>query len=372
MTRMQAAGRCKALALLVVLWGGAQTMGQTVEPRGEPGPPPRWRQHDIRRPRPEPIEPGPAPGQAPKGAIVLFDGSNLDAWQTPGGSPAKWHVEDGCLVTRPGTGQIQTREVFGDIQLHIEWQTPDPPHGRGQDRGNSGVFLMDLFEIQVLDSYQADTYADGMAGSIYGQFPPLYNASKAPGEWQTYDIAFRRPRFDSEGRSIEPARITVFLNGVLIQNNEEPFGPTSWLEGLPYEPAFQTGPISLQDHDHPVRYRNIWVVPMPERAVPRPEDLTRPPVVVLPIEVLDKYVGEYLLTDEPDAPRATIARERDHLTISFPFRTRPLAMQAISETEFDLPQTDARFTFLKDPQGVVNAVHMRVGDSERDWKRAAP
>jgi hypothetical protein len=353
------------------LLGASVAGGQTEEPKGEPAPAARWRQHDIRRPRPEAIEPAAQPGQAPKGAIVLFDGTSLGAWQTPGGSAPKWKVEDGCLVTQPGTGQIQTRESFGDLQLHIEWQAPNPPHGKGQDRGNSGIFLMDLFEVQVLDSYRADTYADGQAGAIYGQFPPLFNASRAPGEWQSYDIAFRRPRFDSDGHSLDPARITVFHNGVLIQDNEEPFGPTSWLEGYPYEPAHQTGPISLQDHDHPVKYRNIWVLPMPERPAPRPSDLVRAPVVALPIDTLDRYVGEYLLRDTDDAPHATVAREGDHLTISFPFRTRPLVLQPISETEFDLPQTDARFTFLKDGQGAVNAVHMRVGDGERDWKRLA-
>ena len=132
---------------------------------------------------------------------------------------------------------IETKRTFGDIQLHVEWAAPNPPHGVGQDRGNSGVFLMGQFEIQVLDSFRADTYADGQAGSIYGQYPPLSNASRPPGEWQAYDIAFRRPRFDDSGRLLEPARVTVFLNGILVQNNEEPFGRTSWLEWEPYEDA---------------------------------------------------------------------------------------------------------------------------------------
>ncbi len=200
------------------------------------GSPARWRQHDIRRPKPPEVEPaeGPIASKPPKNAVVLFDGENLDAWQSPGGGPAKWKVADGQMETVPGAGPIETKASFGDIQLHVEWSAPSPPRGKGQDRGNSGVFLMGQFEIQVLDSYQAETYADGQAGAIYGQYPPLFNASRPPGEWQSYDIAFRRPRFDASGNLQEPARITVFHNGILVQNNEEPFGPTSWLKWLPY------------------------------------------------------------------------------------------------------------------------------------------
>jgi hypothetical protein len=302
----------------------------------------------------------------------LFDGSNLDEWKSTGGGPAKWKVADGYLETKPGTGPIETKRKFGDIQLHVEWAAPDPPAGVGQDRGNSGVFLMGQFEIQVLDSYRADTYADGQAGAIYGQYPPLFNASRPPGEWQTYDIAFRRPRFDPAGTLREPARITVIHNGILVQNNEEPIGPTSWLKALPYTDQGDRGPIALQDHDHPVRYRSIWLRELPERPAPTEKDLARPKVVTLPTGVLDRYVGLYLMNERPDAPKATIRREGDHLTITFPFRPQALAMEPISETEFDLPFTDGRFTFRKDDSGRVTSVHFRIGDGERVLKKASP
>ena len=186
-----------------------------------------WRQHDNHRPKPPVVEPagGSVANPAPKDAVVLFDGTDLGAWQTPEGRPPRWRVKDGVLETVPGTGPIQTKDKFGDVQLHVEWAAPDPPQGSGQDRGNSGVFLMGQFEVQVLDSYKADTYADGQAGAIYGQYPPLFNASRPPGEWQTYDIAFRRPRFDKSGQLLQPARITLIHNGIVVQNNEEPLGP---------------------------------------------------------------------------------------------------------------------------------------------------
>jgi hypothetical protein len=334
----------------------------------------RWRQHDVRRPKPPVVEPadGPIASKPPMDAVVLFDGSSLDAWQSSGGGPARWKVGDGYFETTPGAGQIESKRAFGDIQLHVEWAAPSPPRGRSQDRGNSGVFLMGQFEIQVLDSYRSDTYADGQAAAIYGQYPPLANASKPPGEWQSYDIAFRRPQFDGAGKLVEPARITVFHNGILVQNNEEPFGPTSWLKWLPYEGLGDRGPIALQDHDHPVRFRNIWVRELPERAAPPPEARARPKAVTLPVEVLDRYAGQYLLNDKPDSARATVRREGDHLTVSFPFRPRALELVPISENAFDLPYTDARFTFRTDEEGRVTAAHFRVGDGEREMKRVMP
>jgi hypothetical protein len=336
--------------------------------------PARWRQHDIRRPRPPVVEPAESvfAARPPKDAQVLFDGSVLDAWKSGDGGLVRWKVVDGAMETVPGAGPIETRQKFGDIQLHVEWATPNPPRGKGQDRGNSGVFLMGQFEIQVLDSYQADTYADGQAGAIYGEYPPLFNASRPPGEWQAYDIAFRRPRFDAAGALLEPARVTVFHNGVLVQNNEEPFGPTSWLRWLPYTNQGDRGPITLQDHDHPVRYRNIWLRELSERPAPTAADLARPRTIALPTAVLDRYVGQYLVNSKPGAAKATIARDGDFLTVSFPFRPQALRLEPISETEFDMPYTDGRFTFQKDGQGRVTGVLFRIGDSERDMKRVAP
>lgn len=335
----------------------------------------RWRQHDVRRPKPPVVEPADSAiaARPPKDAIVLFDGTSLDAWKSRHGGPARWKVADGVLETVPGTGVIETKASYRDIQLHVEWAAPSPPHGVGQDRGNSGVFLMGQFEIQVLDSYHAATYADGQAGAIYGQYPPLSNASRPPGEWQSYDIAFRRPRFAGSGKLLEPARVTVFHNGILVQNNEEPFGPTAWLEGEPYEAARgDRGPIALQDHDHPVRYRNIWLRELPERPAPTAADFALPKVIVLPPEVLDRYAGQYALNGNPDAPWAAISREGDHLTLSLPFRPRPLRLEPTSETRFDMPSTDGHFTFLRDTVGRVTGVHFLIADGERDWKRVGP
>lgn len=334
----------------------------------------RWKQHDVRRPKPPVVKPagGAVATSPPADAVVLFDGTDLAEWKSPSGGAARWRVADGVLETVPGAGPIETKRSFGDVQLHVEWAAPNPPRGVGQDRGNSGIFLMGQFEIQVLDSYEAGTYADGQAGAIYGQYPPLFNASRPPGDWQTYDIAFRRPRFDGSGKLREPARITLFHNGILVQNSEEPFGPTSWLKWLPYADKGDRGPISLQDHDHPVRYRNVWLRELPERPAPTATELARPKVVALPAEVLDRYAGLYRLNAKPDAPKATIAREGGHLTVAFPFRPQSLALEPISETEFDMPFTDGRFTFRKDDAGRVTGVLFRVGDSERVMSRVEP
>jgi hypothetical protein len=335
---------------------------------------PRWRQHDVRRPKPPAIEPGDnaIANTPPKGAVILFDGSSLDAWKSGARGPAQWKVSDGYFEIVPGAGPIETKAKFGDIQLHIEWSAPDPPRGRSQDRGNSGVFLMGQFEVQVLDSYQAGTYADGQAGAIYGEYPPLFNASRPPGRWQSFDIAFRRPRFDAGGTLRDPAHITVFHNGILVQNNEEPFGPTSWLRWLPYTNESDRGPISLQDHNHPVRYRNVWVLELPERPSPTPQDVAPPKTVALEPEVLDQCAGRYALGSNPDAPIAKIVREDGHLTITFPFRPGALVMEPISETEFSMPHTDGHFTFRKDGSGHVTSVLFHIGDGERDMKRVGP
>jgi hypothetical protein len=366
---MTASSARSALICLIPTCGLAGALAVQALPGAPPAP--RWRQHDIHRPRPPVIEPAAAPPAAkpPRAGIVLFDGSSLDAWKGSDGGPARWKVRDGYFETFPGTGPIETKARFGDLQLHVEWAAPDPPTGSGQDRGNSGIFLMNQFEIQVLDSYKADTYADGQAGAIYGQYPPAFNASRPPGHWQTFDVAFRRPRFDASGKLLEPARVTVFQNGILVQNNEEPFGPTSWLKWLPYSDVGERGTISLQDHDHPVRYRNIWLLELPERAPPAPGDLARATEIALEPQVLEQYAGVYLLHDRPGAPVATISREDRRLVISFPFRPQPLALEPISETEFDMPYTYGRFTFHKDSRGRVTGVLFRIGDSQREMKK---
>src|SRR5246127_3486176 len=225
----------------------------------------RWKPNDPDRPVPPVIEPGTAstqdaPGKPPSDAVVLFDGKDLSQWVVKkDGSPAKWKVENGYFEVVAKTGDMRTKDSFGDCQLHVEFAEPNPPKGEDQDRGNSGVFLQGLYEIQVLDSYQSKTYADGQAGAVYGQFPPLVNASRPPGQWQTYDIIFHGPRFDANGKLTRPARVTVLHNGVLVQDNVELTGPTGHHQRPPYTAGPEKLPLSLQDHNHPVRYRNIWI-----------------------------------------------------------------------------------------------------------------
>ena len=224
----------------------------------------RWKIHDPNRPLPPVIDAGAAstqdsPGRPPSDAVVLFDGKDLSKWAHKDGSAPKWKVENGYTEVVAKTGYIYTREPFGDCQLHVEFSEPVPPKGESQERGNSGVFLMGLFEIQVLDSYENKTYADGQASAVYGQYPPLVNASRPPGQWQTYDIVFHGPRFDKEGKLTRPARVTVLHNGVLVQDNVEASGPTAHGERPPYKPQPEKLPLALQDHGNPVRYRNIWI-----------------------------------------------------------------------------------------------------------------
>lgn len=226
--------------------------------------PKNWEVHDRDRPLPPVVAPGDtdlatSAGGAPADAVVLFDGENLSQWETPGGDDAPWKVGDGYFEVVPGTGPIQTKAGFGDVQLHVEWSAPDPPRGEDQDRGNSGIFLMGLYEVQVLDSYENDTYADGQAAAIYGQYPPLVNAMRPPGQWNTYDIIFRRPRFGPDGALRAPATVTVLHNGILVQDHEKLTGPTAHHERPPYEAHADGLPIQLQDHDHPVRFRNVWL-----------------------------------------------------------------------------------------------------------------
>ncbi len=214
----------------------------------------------------EPVPPVVTPGiwtSPPSDAIVLFDGRHLDQWQSAKGGPAPWKVSEGVLVVEPGTGDIQTRMPFGDVQLHIEWKTPVDTAGlEGQARGNSGIFLMGLYEVQVLDSYRNPTYVNGQAGAIYKQHIPLVNACRPPGEWQSYDIIFTAPRFAADGSLLQPAYFTVFHNGLLIHNHVEVQGPTVWIGTPRYEPHAERLPLRLQDHGNPVAYRNIWIRPL--------------------------------------------------------------------------------------------------------------
>lgn len=199
------------------------------------------------------------PGGAPSDAIVLFDGGDLSAWESEQGGRVPWTVADGVLTVVPGSKGIRTRQRFCDVQLHVEWRTPTTTQGfDGQQRGNSGIFLQELYELQVLDSYNNPTYANGQAGSIYKQAIPLVNASRAPGQWQAYDIIWKAPRFSAGGGLTSPARITVLHNGVLVQDDTVLSGKTEYIGAPSYSPH-GCAPISLQEHDAKVSYRNIWV-----------------------------------------------------------------------------------------------------------------
>jgi hypothetical protein len=258
------------LALLALCAGAyvrpCVALAQAAHPEGPRPPGAQWNVHSWSRPRPPVVDPGPErPAPPPSDAIVLFDGHDLSQWQMQrDSSDARWIVRGGYMEVAPGSGGLMTRRAFGDIQLHLEYSCPNPPHGESQERGNSGVFLMTHYEVQVLDSYQNDTYPDGQAGAIYGQTPPLVNPVRPPGQWNAYDIVFHRPRFSPDGAVLQPARITVLLNGVLIQDNTTITGWTVHMQIARYRPHADRLPLALQDHENPTRFRNVWVRELPE------------------------------------------------------------------------------------------------------------
>lgn len=218
--------------------------------------------NDLSTPMPPRVEPKSeaelaAASKAPDGAVVLFDGKSLDAWK-----PSRWKVENGYVEVVPKTGGLVSLESFGSCRVHVEWWTPPGPSLKsGQNRGNSGVFLMGRYEMQVLDSVNNPTYADGIAGAIYGEYPPLANACREPGRWQYYDIEFHRPVF-ADGKVVRPARITAYLNGILVQKDAELAGPTNHKTRKPYVEHPDKLPLELQNHSEIVRFRNVWVVPI--------------------------------------------------------------------------------------------------------------
>lgn len=223
----------------------------------------QWRIHDPDRPLPPRATPLPESelvelATPPPDALLLFDGSALSAWQVPG---LVWQMEDDRLLIRPQPPNLRTRESFGSARLHLEWRVPADVQGSGQNRGNSGVFLMGRYEVQILDSYENETYADGMAAALYGQRPPDFNALRPPGEWQYYDIWFTRPEFDEAGELVQPASITLLVNGVRVHDQAILTGPTSHRQRRLYEPH-DINPLMLQNHRSPVEFRNIWIVPL--------------------------------------------------------------------------------------------------------------
>lgn len=318
-----------------------------------------WRIHDMNRPKPPVIDPGTAstqekPGRPPSDAIVLFDGTDLSQWRGVDGGPAKWRVVNGYMETVRGAGYIHTVQNFGNCQLHIEWSAPLPARGKGQARGNSGVFLMGKYEVQVLDSYENETYADGQAAAIYGQYPPMVNASRPPGQWQTYDIIFHRPYFDKNGKLTRPARMTVFHNGILVQDNAVLLGPTLWLNRLPYQVHPPKLPLSLQDHGNPVRYRNIWIRELPDEDEPcgLPEK-----EISVSEKLLSQYVGEYQVRP---GFILKVFREGEFLKMHL-VAQQVVALYATSDTEFFSRVLDIRVVFRTNANGEVEGLDLYQG-----------
>jgi hypothetical protein len=232
-----------------------------------------WAIHDMNRPQPPVVTPGTfstpeQPGKPPSDAIILFDGTaaSLAKWEADKkeSEPTKWIVKDGAMQCVPGSGYVRTKDQWGDCQLHVEWAAPSKPEGNSQGRGNSGIFPMGQVEVQVLDNYNNPTYPDGFAGSVYGVNPPHANALRAPGEWQIYDIIFRRPVF-KDGKLADPGRMTVMENGVVVQDSTPLEGGGGHMARSKEHPFPEKGPLKLQDHGNPVRYRNIWYRPLPQR-----------------------------------------------------------------------------------------------------------
>jgi hypothetical protein len=293
-----------------------------------------WRQHDTTRPNPPVVTPAATPGGAPSDALALFDGRSLAEFEGQDGGPASWTLENGYFQVKPGTGNIHTKQAFGDCQLHVEWASPNPPQGVDQMRGNSGVIIMGMYELQVLDSYHAKTYADGQAAAIYGQYPPLVNAARAPGVWQIYDIVFRRPRFDKSGRLVSRARETVFHNGVVVQDATPLTGPTAYHDRPPYYPLPERLPLVLQDHGTLVRYRNIWIRQLP----PEPESL--PASSFVPLRPDTKLYAEYAGNYAGGNTSMAISVSGDKVTARITTRTRSRE----SGVSFDLaPASDDMF-----------------------------
>ncbi len=332
----------------------------TAQPDGKPVF--RWKVHDMSRPKPVVVTPAdlPLPVPPPANAVVLFKGGDLSQWKGSGGAEAKWKMADDYVEVTPGTGGIETKENFGDVFLHVEWASPDEPNRTGQDRGNSGIFFMGRYELQVLDSYQADTYADGQAGALYGQTPPRFNACKPRGQWNSYDISFRRPRFSKDGKLQSPARITVIHNGILIQDNEVYWGPTSWLKFYPYVAHADKLPLGLQEHNCRVRYRNIWAIPLPE-IMDAPADYNQAKPVAISSSALDKFIGTY---DRSNTHAPIVVIKKDNkLFADFYYRKGFLELVPTGETGFAMKDTDGTLNF-ETKDGKVTGAVFSLGDDK--------
>jgi hypothetical protein len=325
---------------------------------------PTYRIHDWNRPRPPVVDPGSSntqeqPGKAPSDATVLFDGKDLSQWCSMDGSAPKWIIKDGVMECVRGSGFLRTLQNFGDCQLHIEFATPVPPQGKSQGRGNSGVFMMGIYEIQVLDNYDNPTYADGYSAAVYGEYPPLVNACRPPGQWQSYDIIFARPRFDDKEQLVTPSRVTVLQNGVLVQNNVAIKGPTNWMTRDPYKWHADKLPLALQDHGNPVRYRNIWVRELTD-AGEKEFTYSR--------ELLDRYTGTYQI--RWDLSIGIVRKDNQlYMKVITPGREHEHPLFAESKTKFFAKDVDSYVIFQTNDQGNAESLTWYMGGDTQPAKK---
>lgn len=325
-----------------------------------------WKQHDMNRPLPPIVESGRSnlPLAPPGDAVILFDGTSLDAWQSKDGSALPWEIRDGAMQAAANGGSAYSKQGFADVQLHVEWATPVEVSGKGQGRGNSGVVLQGQFEVQILDSFENPTYADGQAGSIYGQYPPLVNVSRRPGEWQSYDIVFRAPIFNGDGSLKEPACMTVLHNGVLIQEGVRPLGPTAWLQHYHYSKREPKLPLVLQYHGNQVRFRNIWVRDLPGRDIEQPKQPYDPVTISLSEADVDTVVGRYA---REGGESCEVLRKNGRLY--FAFGGSLLEMIPHTPVEFGLRYTAGLLRFTTDEQGKAASLQFDVGGSSYQARR---
>ncbi len=319
-----------------------------------------WKSHDLQRPSPTVVLPSSQllPVAPPSDAVILFTGKDFSKWRSLDGSPPDWKLADGYMEVVEGAGDIWSRDVFGDVQLHIEWMIPDSK-GIGQNSGNSGIFLMSQYEIQVLNSFESVTYADGQAGAVYGQYPPLVNASMPPWSWQAYDVVFRRPRFDSNGEVLQRARMTVFHNGILIQDSVELAGPTDWLHPRPYKSHPDRLPLKLQEHASKVRFRNIWIRRLNKISQFSP-DVEEPLAHFLPEKELLKYVGPY---EFANGIKFFVKLDQGVLLGNLNPKTKSKRVELVPQLkgEFVLRRTAARLVFDLGEDGIPKGFVFHIG-----------
>jgi hypothetical protein len=310
-----------------------------------------WKAHDRDRPLPPSVSPSDQDISplAPGDADILFDGAHHDLWRDSQGGSSKWQVKDGTLIATPKSGSIYTKKKYGDCQLHIEWKIPASTKRSDQAKGNSGVFLMNTYEVQILASFDNRTYADGMAGAIYGQYPPLVNASKPVGTWQSYDIIFRRPRFDEKGALLSPAKMTVLHNGILVQENSHVLGPTTWIKHSPYTNGPEKESLSLQDHGNPIQFRNIWI-----RELSESRPLPSNPYPKAKLELTDAQMTP-LVGDYGDF---RITKSGKHLYCKF-FQVQ-MELVPLSNSEFLMKSCAGKLKFDFDPQGRVKQAKLHL------------